>query len=76
MEYLLLLVVLDESSLCSVATYSGRLEYLANNDPVITTAYLLSRESAIGKTEVGFDQFHLGVNLLSDSAVMDTVNWM
>ena len=51
-----------ESSLCSVATYSGRLEYLANNDPVITTAYLLSHESTNGKTEVGFDQFHLGVN--------------
>ena len=47
-----------ESSLCSVATYSGRLEYLANNDPVITTAYLISHESTNGKTEVGFDQFY------------------
>ena len=51
-----------ESSLCSVATYSGRLEYLANYDTVITTTYLISRESDIGKTEVGFDQFHLGLN--------------
>ena len=49
----------DESNLCSVATYTGRLEYLANNDPVITTAYLLSRESTIGKTEVGFELFSL-----------------
>ena len=48
----------DMSSLCSVATYSGRLEYLANNDPVITTTYLISRESTNGKTEVGFDQFY------------------
>ena len=47
----------DMSSLCSVAIYSGRLEYLDNNDPVITTTYLISRESTIGKTEVGFDQF-------------------
>ena len=53
----------DMSSLCSVATYSGRLEYLANNDPVITTTYLISRESTIGKTEVGFDQFRQGVSV-------------
>ena len=46
----------DMSSFCSVATYTGRLEYLANNDPVITTTYLISRESTNGKTEVGFDQ--------------------
>ena len=52
----------DMSSFCSVATYTGRLEYLANNDPVITTTYLISREFEIEKTEVGFDQFHLGVN--------------
>ena len=53
----------DMSSFCSVATYSGRLEYLANNDPVITTAYLISREFEIGKTEVGFDLFSQPVSV-------------